>query len=191
MRGNGARENAAALAAAALGKAKFPLLVVRRSRRHAGFALLVGSLMFGFAVAVLWAAWRDDEPLAGPALLFAAALFYGVQAGRNFRDDSPKLTVERAGLAMPGVTETPVPWTRIAEVRLATGFRAWGGGRLDIVVDAETFALATPGQRWAGDPIVKRTGMEPAFSILAASLDTDARKIAEAIRRYWPPEDRS
>ena len=123
------RAAAAALAQAALGKAKLPLLVVRRSRRHAGFGLLMGSLIFGFAVAVVWSAVESGDAL--------------------------------------------------------------GGGRIDIGLDVETFAGLTLGQRWMGDPIVKRAGLSPVVTVLAASLDSDARKILEAVRHYWPPEDRS
>lgn len=182
------RAAAVALTNAALGKTKLPLLVVRRSRRHAGFGLLMGSLIFGFAVAVVWSAVESGDALGGPLLLLAVAAWYGVQTGKIFRDDSPKLVVERAGLAMPGVAPDPIPWARIAEIRVATGFRALGGGRIDIGLDAETFAGLSLGQRWMGDPIIKRAGLSPVVSVLAASLDTDARKILDAVRHYWPPE---
>jgi hypothetical protein len=185
------RAAAAALTNAALGKTKLPLLVVRRSRRHAGFGLLMGSLIFGFAVAVVWSAVESGDAIGGPLLLLAVAAWYGVQTGKIFRDDSPKLVIERAGLAMPGVAPHPIPWGHIGEIRIATGFRALGGGRIDIGLDVEAFASLTLGQRWMGDPIVKRAGLSPVVSVLAASLDTDARKILDAMRHYWPPEDRT
>jgi hypothetical protein len=183
------RQAAASLGAAALGQAKFPLLVVRRSRRHAGFGLLMGSLVFGFSVAVVWSAFESGDNLGGPLLFLAVAAWYGVQTGKIFRDDSPKLVVERAGLGLPGVAAAPIPWTRIAEIRVAAGFLAWGGGRIDLGLDGDTFAGLELGQRWMGDPVVKRAGSAPVASVLAASLDTDARKILDAMRQYWPPEE--
>jgi hypothetical protein len=183
------RQAAAALATAALGKVKLPLLVVRRSRRHAGFGLLAGSIIFGFAVAVVWTAWREGDAMVGALILLAVAAWYGVQTGQIFRDDSPKLIVERAGLSLPGVADTTIPWTRIGEVRVATGFRALGGGRIDIALDPEIFVGLKLGQRWMGDPIVKRGGLSPVISILAASLDANARTILDAVRQFWPPEE--
>jgi hypothetical protein len=183
------RAAAAALKTAALGTAKLPLLIVRRSRRHAGFGLLAGSLVFGFAVAVVWLAFQSGESLMGPLLLLAVAAWYGVQTGKIFRDDSPKLIVERAGLSMPGVADAPIAWNRITEIRIATGFRALGGGRIDLVVEPELFVTLKFGQRWMGDPIVRRAGITPTVTIQAATLDTNTRKILDAIRHYWPPED--
>jgi hypothetical protein len=40
-----------------------------------------------------------------------------------------------------------------------------------------------------GDPIVKRGGLSPVISILAASLDANARTILDAVRQFWPPEE--
>jgi hypothetical protein len=183
------RQAAAAVAAAALGKVKLPLLVVRRSRRHAGLGLLAGSIIFGFAVAVLWTAWREGDELIGALLLLAVAAWYGVQTGQIFRDDSPKLIVERAGLSLPGVAKATIPWTGISEVRVATGIRALGGGRIDMALDPEIFVDLKLGQRWMGDPIVKRGGLSPVISILSASLDANARTILDAVRQFWPPDE--
>gem|GEM_PF-1677010 len=184
------RAAAAALANAALGKVKLPLLVVRRSRRHAGLGLLAGSIVFGFAVAVVWTAWREGGSMVGALMLLGIAAWYGVQTGQIFRDDAPKLVVERQGLSLPGVAEATIPWDKIGEVRVATGFRALGGGRIDIALDPEIFVGLKLGQRWMGDPIVKRGGLSPVISILAASLDANARTILDAVRQFWPPAER-
>ncbi len=166
-----------------------PLLVARRSMRLAALNLLMGSLGFGLAVAFVWYAWREDTGLLGPLFLLAIVAVYGVQAGQNFRDDSPKVVVERAGLSLPAVTDAPIPWDEIEQVALGTGIRALGGGRLDFVVGPQTYARLKLGQRWLGDPIVKRAGTKPAFTVLGSALDTDMKTLFVAIRRHWPPGD--
>jgi hypothetical protein len=178
--------DAAALAGAALGKADLPLLIVRRSRRMAGLNLLFGSLGFGLAVASTWVAWQEGADLLGPLFLLLLVAVYGVQAGQQFRDDSPKLVVERAGLTIPGVIDGTVPWDRIVEIATTTGLRSLGGGRVDIVVDIEVYARMKLGARWLGDPIVRRAGQRPAFSIIGSILDTDTKTIFAALRRHWP-----
>jgi hypothetical protein len=178
--------DAAALAGAALGKADLPLLIVRRSRRMAGLNLLVGSLGFGLAVASVWAAWREGADLLGPCFLLVLVAIYGVQAGQQFRDDSPKLVVERAGLSIPGVIDGTIAWSRIEEIATTTGLRSLRGGRIDIVVDVETLARMKLGVRWLGDPIVRRGGQRAAFSIIGSVLDTDTKTIFAALRRHWP-----
>jgi hypothetical protein len=182
------RRDAAALAAAALGDAKLPLLVVRRNRRAAGLNLLAGSLGFGLAVASVWYAFREGEALLGPLFLLALVAAYGVQAGQQFRDDSPKLVVERAGLSVPGIVEGPIPWSAVEEIAVTTGLRAIGGGRVDVVVDPATFARMKLGTRWLGDPIVRGSGPRPAFSIFGGLLDAKTKTIFAAMRRHWPPE---
>ncbi|MBI3505571.1 MAG: hypothetical protein HY059_12075 [Proteobacteria bacterium] len=178
---------AAALAAAALGDTRLPLLVVRRSRRMTGLNLFAGSLGFGLAVASVWYAWEAGEPLLGPLFLLFLITVYGVQAGQQFRDDGPKLVVERAGLTMPGVIEGAIPWSSVEEIATTTGLRALVGGKVDVVVDLETYARMRLGTRWMGDPIVKAGGSRPAFRIIGNALDTDAKTIFAAMRRYWPP----
>lgn len=181
------RREAAALAGAAFGHADLPLLVVRRSRRMTGLNLLFGSLCFGLAVASVWAAWKEGGDLLGPIFLLVLVAVYGVQAGQQFRDDSPKLVVERAGLSLPGVVDGPVAWARIEEIATTTGLRALGGGRIDVVVDLETYARMKLGTRWLGDPIVRRAGPRAALSIHGAALDTGTKTIFAAMRRHWPP----
>jgi hypothetical protein len=165
----------------------FKTLIVRRSRRMAGLNLIFASLVFGLAVAVVWYAWNEGETLTVPLMFLALAAFWGVTMGQQFRDDSPKVTVDRDGLGMPGISETPIPWTKIEELALGTGLRALGGGRLDIFVSPEAFAALKLGNRWMGDIIVKRAGLRPGFTILGASLDTSTKAIVEAIHRHWPP----
>ncbi len=179
--------DAAALAGVALANADLPLLVVRRSRRMTGLNLLFGSLCFGLAVASVWAAWKEGGDLLGPIFLLVLVAIYGVQAGQQFRDDSPKLVVERTGLSLPGVLEGTVPWSRIEEIAITTGLRALGGGRVDVVVDIETYSRMKLGSRWLGDPIVRRAGPRAALSIHGAALDTGTKTIFAAMRRHWPP----
>ena len=181
------RRDAAALAAAALGTARLPLLVVRRSRRATGLNLLAGSLGFGLAVASVWSAWETGEPILGPLFLLVLITVYGVQAGQQFRDDSPKLIVDRSGLSLPGVLEGPIVWTRIEEIATTTGLRALGGGKIDVVVDLETFARMKLGTRWLGDPVVRGNGPRPTLTIVGSTLDTDTKTIFAAMRRHWPP----
>lgn len=166
----------------------FQTLIVRRSMRMASLNLLFASLVFGLAVAVLWYAWSEAEPLTTPLMFLALAVFWGVMMGQQFRDDAPKLVVGRDGLDMPGISQGPIPWTKVEELALATGLRALGGGRLDIFVAAETFVALQLGNRWMGDIIVKRAGIRPGFVVLGASLDTRTKTIVEAIRRHWPPD---
>ncbi len=183
------RRDAAALAAAALGAAKLPLLVVRRSRRFAGLNLLAGSLGFGLAVASVWYAWEAGEPVLGPMFLLILVTVYGVQAGQQFRDDSPKLVIERAGLSVPGVIDGAISWSSIEEIATTTGLRSLGGGKIDVVVDLETFSRMKLGTRWLGDPIVRRSGPRPAFTVVGNALDTDTKTIFAALRRHWPVGD--
>lgn len=166
-----------------------PLLVARRSMRIAGLNLLTASLGFGFSVAFVWYAWREGADLIGPLFLLVLIAVYGVQAGQNFRDDRPKVVVERAGLSLPAVTDAPIPWGEIEQVALGKGIRTLGGGRLDVVVSPQVFARLKLGQRWLGDPIVKRGGISPAFTVLGSALDTDMKTLFTAIRRHWPPGD--
>ncbi len=181
------RRDTAALAAAALGAAKLPLLIVRRSRRTTGLNLLAGSLGFGLAVASVWSAFETGESLLGPLFLLVLITIYGVQAGQQFRDDSPKLVVERAGLLLPDVLEGSVAWTQIEEIATTTGLRALGGGKIDIVVDIETFARMKLGTRWLGDPVVRGNGPRPTITIVCGALDANAKTIFAAMRRHWPP----
>ncbi len=180
--------DAAALAKVALGKTALPLLIVRRSRRMAGLNLLFGSIGFGLAVSALWYGWQAGEDLLGPMVLLVIVTLYGVQAGQQFRDDSPKLVIERQGLSLPGVTDAPVEWTQIQDVALARGLGAIGGGHINVVVDAATFQRLKLGIRWLGDPVVKGKGMRPSFAILGSALDTDTKTIFAAMRRHWPKE---
>lgn len=165
----------------------FQTLIVRRSKRMAGLNLLFASLVFGLAIAVVWYAWREGESLTTPLMLLALAIFWGVTMGQQFRDDAPKAIVGRDGLDLPGVSDGPIPWSKVEELALGTGLRALGGGRLDVFVSAEVFAALKLGNRWMGDIIVKRAGLRPGFTILGASLDTSTKDIVEAIRRHWPP----
>lgn len=178
---------AAALAGAAFGNADLPLLIVRRSRRMTAFNLLFASLAFGLAVASLWYAWRADEALGGPLMMLVVVALYGVQAGQQFRDETPKVIVERAGLSLPGVTDAPIAWSSIGEIALARGLLGLAGGHVHVAVDAATFQRLKLGIRWLGDPVVKGKGMAPALMILGAPLDTGAKTIFAAMRRHWPP----
>jgi hypothetical protein len=164
-------------------------LIVRRSLRLAGLNLVFASVMFGLSVAVAWYAWREDAPMGAPLLFLAIAAFWGVTMGQQFRDQEPKVIVGRDGLELPGVAPAPIPWDKIEEVALGTGIRALGGGRLDVFLDAGSFVTLKLGNRWMGDPIVKRPGIRPGFTILGAGLDAKTRAIFDAMRRHWPPEE--
>ncbi len=167
-----------------MGDAKLPLLVVRRNKRTAGLNLLAGSIGFGLAVASVWLAWQEGENILGPLFLLVLVAVYGVSAGQQFRDETPKVVIERAGLSLPGVAAAPIEWSRIEEAALTTGLRAIGGGRVDIVVDAETYARLKLGSRWLGDPVTRRHGPRPSFSLIGSALDTPARAIYAAIRKH-------
>ncbi len=164
-------------------------LIVRRSRKVAGLNLLFASCLFGLAVAVAWQTWREGESPTAAFVFLAVAAFWGVLMGQQFRDTEPKVIVGRDGLELPGVAPATIPWDKIEEFAVGTGLRALGGGRLDVFVDAPTFATLKLGNRWMGDPIVKRMGMRPGFTILGAALDAKARLIFEAITRHWPPAE--
>jgi hypothetical protein len=166
----------------------FQTLIVRRSMRMASINLLFASLVFGLAVAVLWYAWNEAEPLTTPLVFLALAVFWGVTMGQQFRDGAPKIVVGRDGFDLPGISQGPIPWNKVEELALGTGLRALGGGRLDVFVSAETFVTLKLGNRWMGDMIVKRAGMRPGFVVLGVGLDTKPKTIVEAIRRHWPPD---
>ncbi len=165
-------------------------LIVRRSRRMAGLNLLFASGVFGLAVAVTWQAWQQGESLGASLLFLGIAAFWGVLMGQQFRDDAPKIVVGKDGLEMPDVADAPIRWEKIEELALGTGIRALSGGRLDVFVDPETYSKLKLGNRWMGDPIVRRAGTQPGFTILGAGLDTKPRVVFEAIRRHWPPAER-
>ena len=179
------RDQAGRLAQVALGDAKLPLLIARRSKRATGMNLLAASIAFGVAVATVWYAWQEGENVLGPLFLLVLVTFYGVSAGQQFRDETPKVVVERAGLSLPGVTSEPIEWTHIEEIAVTTGLRAIGGGRIDIVVAPATYARLKLGQRWLGDPVVRKPGPRAAFSLACGALDTPAKTIYAAMRRHW------
>jgi hypothetical protein len=179
------REEAERLARAAVGDAKLPLLIVRRNRRATGMNLLAASIAFGVAVATVWYAWQEGQNVLGPLFLLVLVTFYGVSAGQQFRDEEPKVVVERAGLLLPGVAAEPIAWSHVEEISVTTGLRAIGGGRVDVVVDAETFAKLKLGTRWLGDPVARKPGPRAAFSLMCGALDTPARTIHAAMRRHW------
>ncbi|MBI1243498.1 MAG: hypothetical protein GC202_00700 [Alphaproteobacteria bacterium] len=164
---------------------KLPLLVVRRNRRTAGLNLVAGSIAFGLAVASVWLAWHEGENILGPLFLLALVAVYGISAGQQFRDESPKVVIERVGLSLPGVGAEPIEWSRIEEIAVTTGLRALGGGRVDVVVDPETYSNLKLGSRWLGDPVTRRQGPRPAFSLIGSALDTPAKTIFAAMHRHW------
>jgi len=162
-------------------------LVVRRNRLATAVGA-VGALVFVLATSwFAFHAWSIGESLLAPGFILALALFYAAQAVERLVRDRPVLAIRPDGLHLPAFADAPVPWERIRALSPAGGFAAWRGGRVDLALDAETFARIRPGQRFLGDPVTRLRGGPNAIAIHTRGLDHDAATIVAALHRYWPP----
>ena len=116
------------------------------------------------------------------------ALFFLWQGWTQFRDRSPIVEIGPAGLRLPSASSEPIAWPRIWHAQAGRGLPGFGGGRVDFMVDAETFARLKLGQRFMGELIVKKRSVPNAFSVITPQLDESANAIFAAVKRYWPPD---
>jgi hypothetical protein len=115
------------------------------------------------------------------------ALFFLWQGWTQFRDRAPVIEIGPAGLRLPSASGEPIAWSRVSFAQAARGLLGLGGGRVDFMVDAQTFARLKLGQRFMGDVVIKKRGMPNAFSVITPQLDESASAIFAAVKCYWPP----
>jgi hypothetical protein len=152
--------------------------------------MTLGALLSALTIANLVHQVRIDGAWGIAVLFVILALFFFWQGWSQFRDRSPVIEISRDGLRLPAASDAPVAWPRIWHVHSARGLPGLGGGRVDFVVDAETFARLKLGQRFMGDIVVKKRSVPNAFSVITPQLDESAGAIFAAVKRYWPPPDR-
>ena len=160
--------------------------------RRARWAALL-NMALGLMLAALTAANLNHQVRTGGAwgvavLLVILALFFFWQGWTQFRDRSPVIEIGPDGLRLPTASAQPIRWSRIWQARAGSGLPAFGGGRVDFTVDAETFGRMKLGQRFMGDLVVKKRSQANTFSVTTPQLDESAAAIFAAVRRYWPPE---
>lgn len=153
--------------------------------------LLMGVLLAGFTVVNVVRQLREgSSPVAAGVFAFVA-LFFLWQVWTQLRDRAPQLEVRPDGLRLPGAAADALPWARVRHIAPARGLPGFGGGRIDVTVDAELFETMKLGQRFMGDIVVKRRSMPNTFSVITPQLDENADAIYAAVKRYWPPPDRA
>ena len=155
--------------------------VVRRSRWF-----VVANLAVAAAVLVLVALnagyqWRTGGSLPVAALIAALVAVFFWQSLRQALDRAPVLIADDAGLALPTAAAQPIPWARVGESRIA----GWPlPSQVDLDLPADIVAAMTLGQRFLGDPVIKRRGLAPGITIVARGLDRNAAAIRAAINGF-------
>ena len=168
-----------------------PVFEVRRSRPHLLMQATFGMFIVALALANLVNLYRTGEAENGPLLtsvLFAFLMSaYVWNLAQQYRDREPQVVIGASGLLLPTALSDPVPWTQVWNVAPPGGARS--RMRLDIDVAPEVYARMKLGQRFMGENIVRRKGPGGGLSIYTMGYEHNAREIAAAIRRYWPPAD--
>jgi hypothetical protein len=162
------------------------VFTARRSLWAIILNLVLGLLLTALTIANLVHQVKTGGSWAVSVMFAIIALFFLWQAWAQLRDRSPVIEVGPAGLRLPLASAEAIPWSRIRHVHLARGIPGLGGGRVDFMVDIETFARLKFGQRFMGDIVVKKRGAPNAFSLITPQLEESASAIFAAIQRYWP-----
>ena len=162
------------------------------ARRSLYFSLIYVVLAAALAAAAasnLWTQLDTREALA-PASLFAViTLFFVWQAFEQMRDRRPQISVGRDGLLLAAASPEPIPWRQIW--RLDRGRRLFGGPRLEMELAPEAARRLKFGFRFMGDYVTRLRGSPNGVIVFTMGLDRRLDDIHAAIRRYWPPDDRS
>ena len=170
--------------------ASAPLFTARRALWATILNLGLGALLATLTVANLIYQLRNDGSWGIGAMFAILAFFFFWQGWTQFRHRDPVIEISPGGLRLPAASADPIAWHRISFSQAPRGLPGLGGGRVDFMVDAETFARLKLGQRFMGDIVVKKRGMPNAFSLITPQLDESAGSIFAAMRRYWPPPER-
>lgn len=158
-------------------------LVVRRSAWFLAANLAVAAAVFALVLVNLAHQWRDDGALAVAALFVLLVAAYAWQTARQLLVRAPVVIAGPAGLALPTARAEPIAWSEIGAAAVA----GWPlTSQVDLAVPAEVVASMALGQRYLGDPIIKRRGLAPGITIVARGLDHDAASILAVIRAFAP-----
>jgi hypothetical protein len=165
-----------------------PVFTARRARWATILNMILGALLSALTIANLVHQVRIDGGWGIGALFMILALFFLWQGWTQFRDRTPIIEIGPSGLLLPSASSEPVAWPRIWHAQAGRGLPGLGGGRVDFMVDAETFGRLKLGQRFMGEIIVKKRSVPNAFSVITPQLDESAAAIFAAVKCYWPPE---
>ena len=167
-----------------------PVFTARRALWAAVLNMALGALLSALTIANLVHQIRIDGGWGIGGMFVILALFFLWQGWSQFRDRSPIVEIGPDGLRLPSTSSEPIAWSRIWHAQAGRGLPGFGGGRVDFMVDAETFARLKLGQRFMGEIVVKKRSVPNAFSVITPQLDESANAIFAAVKRYWPPDTR-
>jgi hypothetical protein len=166
------------------------VFTARRSLWSVLLNMTLGALLSALTIANLVHQIRTDGAWGVAALFMILALFFFWQGWAQLRNRSPVIEIGPTGLRLPSASSEPIAWPRIWHAEAGRGLPGLGGGRVDFLVDAETFTRLKLGQRFMGDLVVKKRSAANAFSVITPQLDENAGAILAAVKRYWPPDRR-
>ncbi len=161
----------------------------RRSHYFSLIYLALAALLAAVAVSNLWTQLETREALAPAALFAAITLIFVWQAIEQMRDRRPQIAVGRDGLLLATASPEPIPWRQIW--RLDRGRRLFGGPRFEMELAPEAATRLKFGFRFMGDHVTRLRGSPNGVIVFTMGLDRRLDDIDAAIRRYWPPDDRS
>ncbi len=162
-------------------------LVARRALWQMAITLIFALGLFVLTLANLYWQWSRGESLVTGSLFAFVAGYYALMTFNQLRDRQPQIVISAAGLGLPAASADPIPWTRIAYLRVKRRVIPTLGGQLDLQVDPETFLRLKIGQRFLGDFILKRRGLPNGLTVLIHGLDRGTADVEAAIKRHWPP----
>lgn len=165
-----------------------PVFTARRALWATILNMALGALLVALTIANLVHQIRADGSWGVSGIFMVLALFFLWQGWTQFRDRSPIVEIGPAGLLLRSASNEPIAWSRIWHAQAGRGLPLLSGGRVDFMVDAETFARLKLGQRFMGEIIVKKRSVPNAFSVITPQLDESANAIFAAVKRYWPPD---
>ncbi len=161
-------------------------LIVRRSAWFLAANLAVAAGVFALVVLNLVHQWHSDGSLAVAVLFVALVAAYGWQTARLLIARAPVVVVGSAGLSLPTARDEPIAWSDVGDVAVS----GWPlRGQVDLSIAAEVVATMTLGQRFLGDPVIKRRGLAPGVTIVTRGLDRDADAILAAIHAFTARPD--